>query len=69
MTKELAKNRARELFPDESSQLLACILVNDIYKGLEENLDKECENIQHEFTVSTKELCNILEYFKKNMVQ
>ena len=69
MTKEEAKIKAKKMFAGKGDRTLACVLINSIYADFEKELDGQCENIEHDFTVSTKELCQILEYFKKNMLQ
>lgn len=67
MTRQQAKEKAEKMFTYNGDKSLARILVNSIYDDFEKELN--CENQKHEFTVSTKELCEILNYFKKNMLQ
>lgn len=69
MTRQNAKDKAERMFTSKGDAILARVLVNDIYDSFEKKLKKECANTEHDFTVSTKELCNILEYFKKNMLK
>ena len=69
MTRQSAKDKAKRMFTGKGESTLACVLVNSIYDDFETSLDNECKNKEHDFTVSTKELCSILEHLKKTMVQ
>lgn len=67
MTLEEAKKKGKTISKDAKTEKLISLLVDSIYADF--NREISCENIEHDFTVSTKELCEILNYFKKNMLQ
>ena len=69
MTRNEAKDKAKRMFSVKGDAILASVLVNSIYDEFEKEIDNQCSSIDEDFTITTKELCAILESFKKSMVQ